>query len=122
MILALGTGAPRRSFGQDLRALIPPLQADRENDGTPAPPYQLRATEPRDIVSGVQWRLVEGVPEDEVRRLLSVARRRRFSRGEVVFHRDDPADSLHLVQKGRFAIKVMTPQEHGHVGCPRSGR
>jgi len=44
-----------------------------------------------------------------VRRLLSVARRRRFSRGEVVFHRDDPADSLHLVQKGRFAVKVMTP-------------
>ena len=50
-----------------------------------------------------------GVPEEEVRRLLSVARRRRFSRGEVVFHRDDPADSLHLVQKGRFAVKVMTP-------------
>ena len=41
--------------------------------------------------------------------MLSVARRRRFSRGEVVFHRDDPADSLHLVQKGRFAVKVMTP-------------
>ena len=38
-----------------------------------------------------------------------MARRRRFSRGEVVFHRDDPADSLHLVQKGRFAVKVMTP-------------
>ena len=58
---------------------------------------------------GVLWRLVEGVPEEEVQRLLSVARRRRFSRGEVVFHRDDPADSLHLVQKGRFAVKVMTP-------------
>ena len=41
--------------------------------------------------------------------MLSVARRRRFSRGEVVFHRDDPADSMHLVQKGRFAVKVMTP-------------
>jgi CRP/FNR family transcriptional regulator, cyclic AMP receptor protein len=57
----------------------------------------------------VQWRLVTGVPDEEMRRLLAVARRRRFSRGEVVFHRDDPADSLHLVQKGRFAVKVMTP-------------
>jgi CRP-like cAMP-binding protein len=57
----------------------------------------------------MKWRLVSGVPEEEVRRLLSVARRRRFSRGEVVFHRDDPADSMHLVQKGRFAVKVMTP-------------
>jgi CRP-like cAMP-binding protein len=60
-------------------------------------------------MSGVEWRLLQGVPEEEVRRLLQVARRRRFSRGEVVFHRDDPADSLHLVVKGRFAIRVMTP-------------
>ena len=50
-----------------------------------------------------------GVPEEDVRRLVSVARRRRFSRHEVVFHRDDPADSLHLVNKGRFAIRIMTP-------------
>ena len=41
--------------------------------------------------------------------MLSIARRRRFSRNEVVFHRDDPADSLHLVSKGRFAIRIMTP-------------
>ena len=50
-----------------------------------------------------------GVPEEDVRHLVSVARRRRFSRHEVVFHRDDPADSLHLVNKGRFAIRIMTP-------------
>lgn len=41
--------------------------------------------------------------------LLQIARRRRFSRNEVVFHRDDPGDSLHLIQKGRFAIRIMTP-------------
>lgn len=44
-----------------------------------------------------------------MRLLLSVSRRRRFARGEVVFHRDDPADSLHLIVSGRFAIRVMTP-------------
>lgn len=44
-----------------------------------------------------------------MRRLISVGRRRTFSRGEVVFHREDPADSLHLVQKGRFAVRIMTP-------------
>ena len=52
---------------------------------------------------------MDGVPDEEVRRLLSVARRRRFSRHEVVFHREDPADSLHLISKGRFAIRIMTP-------------
>ena len=57
----------------------------------------------------MRWRLVEGVPDEEVQRLVSVARRRRFARREVVFHRDDPADSLHLVVKGRFAIRIMTP-------------
>jgi CRP-like cAMP-binding protein len=60
-------------------------------------------------VAIVEWRLLEGVPGEEVRRLLSVARRRSFRRGEVVFHRGDPADSLHLVSKGRFKVQVMTP-------------
>jgi len=50
-----------------------------------------------------------GVPDEEVRDLLRIARRRRFSRNEVVFHRDDPGDSLHLIQKGRFSVRVMTP-------------
>jgi CRP/FNR family cyclic AMP-dependent transcriptional regulator len=57
----------------------------------------------------VEWGLLADVPADDVRELLQVARRRTFSRGEVVFHRDDPGDSLHLVVKGRFAIRVMTP-------------
>lgn len=41
--------------------------------------------------------------------MLSIARRRTFSRGEVVFHRDDPADSLHLIVSGRFAVRITTP-------------
>ena len=57
----------------------------------------------------MKWQLLEGVPDENVQRLLKVARRRSFRRGEVVFHRGDPADSLHLVAKGRFAIRVMTP-------------
>jgi CRP-like cAMP-binding protein len=57
----------------------------------------------------MEWRLLEGVPVEQVRELLQIARRRRFARNEVVFHRDDPGDSLHLVQKGRFSIRVMTP-------------
>lgn len=57
----------------------------------------------------MQWRLLAGVPDEYVRELLSIARRRRFVRNEVVFHRDDPADSLHLIVKGRFSIRIMTP-------------
>lgn len=57
----------------------------------------------------MEWRLLEGVPAEDIRHLLSVARRRTFRKGEVVFHRGDPADSLHLISKGRFKVLVMTP-------------
>ncbi|HEY7422235.1 MAG TPA: Crp/Fnr family transcriptional regulator [Gaiellaceae bacterium] len=57
----------------------------------------------------MEWRLLAGVPPEQVRELLSIARRRTFARNEVVFHRDDPGDSLHLISKGRFSIRVMTP-------------
>lgn len=58
----------------------------------------------------MEWPLLSDLPPDDVRRLLSVARRRPFARGEVVFHRDDPADSLHLVVRGRFGARVVTPR------------
>jgi CRP/FNR family transcriptional regulator, cyclic AMP receptor protein len=57
----------------------------------------------------MQWALLAGVPEDDVRKILQVARRRSFARNEVVFHRGDPADCLHLIAQGRFAIRIMTP-------------
>ncbi len=55
-----------------------------------------------------RWALLDGVPEPDVQRLLAIARGRRFSRGEVVFHEDDPADTLHLIVKGRFAVRRQT--------------
>src|SRR5437764_2844105 len=56
----------------------------------------------------MQWALLEGVAEEEVRRLLSVARRRKFERGEIVFHEHDPADTLHLIVKGHFVVRSQT--------------
>src|SRR5687767_8294789 len=40
---------------------------------------------------------------------MSAARRRRFRRGEVVFHEGDPGDTLHLVDKGHFSVRITTP-------------
>jgi CRP-like cAMP-binding protein len=57
----------------------------------------------------VQFRLLSDVPPEEVRQLVAISRRRTFSKGEVVFHRDDPGDSLHLVVKGSFAVRLATP-------------
>jgi CRP/FNR family transcriptional regulator, cyclic AMP receptor protein len=57
----------------------------------------------------MEWALLAGVPHEEVREILQVARRRSFARNEVVFHRGDPADCFHLIAQGRFAIRIMTP-------------
>lgn len=56
----------------------------------------------------MEWALLDGVPEEVRRRVLAGARLRRFARGEVVFHEGDPADTLHLIAKGRVAIRVAT--------------
>src|SRR2546421_1928380 len=44
-----------------------------------------------------------------MRQLLTIARRRTFSRNEVVVNRGDPADSLHLIVSGRFGVRISTP-------------
>jgi CRP/FNR family cyclic AMP-dependent transcriptional regulator len=56
----------------------------------------------------MDWALLGGIPQADVQRLLSIARRRTFRRGEVVFHMGDPADTLHLIASGRFAVRVQT--------------
>jgi CRP/FNR family cyclic AMP-dependent transcriptional regulator len=57
----------------------------------------------------VEWQLLADVPDETVRAVLSIARRRTFAKNEIVFHRGDPADSLHLIVKGRFAVRIATP-------------
>jgi CRP/FNR family cyclic AMP-dependent transcriptional regulator len=57
----------------------------------------------------VEWPLLSDLAPEDVRELLAIARRRTFAKGEVVFHRGDPADSLHLIARGRFGARVTTP-------------
>lgn len=57
----------------------------------------------------MEWQLFADVPPEDVQRLLSIARRRTFARGEVVFHRGDPGNALHLIAEGRFAVAITTP-------------
>jgi len=57
----------------------------------------------------VRWVLLDVLSEAESRDLLAAARRRRFAKGEVVFHEGDPGDTMHLLDKGRVAVRVTTP-------------
>ncbi|HVQ86934.1 MAG TPA: Crp/Fnr family transcriptional regulator [Actinomycetes bacterium] len=57
----------------------------------------------------MDWPLLAPLTDGERSEVLSTALPRRFARGEVVFHEGDPADSLHLVSKGRLAVRSLTP-------------
>lgn len=57
----------------------------------------------------MEFRVLEGVPPDDLRRFLAMARRRSFERDEIVFHHGDIADAVHLITKGRFARRVYSP-------------
>ena len=57
----------------------------------------------------MEWPLLAGLSEEDRRAFLATARRRTFRAGEVVLHRDDPADAMHLVVRGAFAIRIVTP-------------
>lgn len=59
-------------------------------------------------MAGDGW-LLGALPEDERRLVLASMRRRRFARGEVVFHEGDPGDTVHFIDKGHVAIRVSTP-------------
>lgn len=54
-------------------------------------------------------RLLQGLPEEDARRVIATAGRRTFARGEVVFHEGDAANSLHVIMKGRVAVRTATP-------------
>lgn len=58
---------------------------------------------------GMSTLLFDHLTEPDRRAVLSVIRRRRFKRGEVVFHEGDPGDSIHFVSSGHISIKITTP-------------
>jgi CRP-like cAMP-binding protein len=57
----------------------------------------------------VDWTFLDGVPEEDRRRVLAATSRRRFARREVLFHEGDPGDTVHLLDRGRVAIRITTP-------------
>lgn len=61
------------------------------------------------MVSAAVPSLLGCLEDDDRRRLLAGATRRKFKRGEVIFHEGDPGDTLHLVDKGHVAIRSTTP-------------
>jgi CRP-like cAMP-binding protein len=53
--------------------------------------------------------LLDSLDEADRRSLLARTIRRRYRRGEVLFHAGDLGDSFHFLEKGHVAIRATTP-------------
>ena len=57
---------------------------------------------------GASLSFFEGLTDEQERELRTVMQRRRFDRGEVVFHEGDPGASLHIIESGWFLVHTVT--------------
>jgi CRP/FNR family transcriptional regulator, cyclic AMP receptor protein len=57
----------------------------------------------------MNWSILDSLVPTDRQALIASARRRRFAKGEVVFHEGDVGDSLHLIVGGRVGVQVSTP-------------
>ena len=53
--------------------------------------------------------LFAGLEDEDVRELMSVAKRRTFRSGEVIFHREDPGQVLYVIKEGKVKISLISP-------------
>ena len=54
------------------------------------------------------WAPERHLSDELLRELLPIGNRRRYGRREILFHEADPADALHIVLRGRLAVRVTT--------------
>jgi CRP/FNR family cyclic AMP-dependent transcriptional regulator len=53
--------------------------------------------------------LFAGLADEDIRDLMSVAKRRTFRSGEVIFHREDPGQVLYVIKEGKVKISLVSP-------------
>ena len=54
----------------------------------------------------MEWAILSTLSDEERRAVLASTTRRKYRKSEVIFHEDDIGDSLHLLERGRAAIRV----------------
>lgn len=64
-----------------------------------------------------EWSLLKGLTGAAVEAVLSEARHRTYRKGATVFNQGDEGDSVHVVVKGHFALRLVLP--HGEASTLR---
>lgn len=58
----------------------------------------------------MQWALFDSLAPESVDRILAAARRIRVSRGEILCREGDRAESVYLIESGKVAVRISTPE------------
>ena len=66
-------------------------------------------TEARELLGAVPS--LAGLAPEDLQDLASSARRRLYPKGQIIFHRGDPGDSLHIIVNGE--VRIMLPSREG---------
>ncbi len=62
-----------------------------------------------EVVYLKQVSIFKGLNDEELHDLISVAKKRTFRTGEVIFHRDDPGQILYIIKDGKVKICLISP-------------
>jgi CRP/FNR family cyclic AMP-dependent transcriptional regulator len=57
-----------------------------------------------------QVSLFANLPDEDIRTLMAVARKRTFRAGEVIFHREDIGQVLYVIKEGKVNICLISPE------------
>jgi len=57
-----------------------------------------------------QVSLFADLPDEDIRALMAVARKRTFRAGEVIFHREDVGQVLYVIKEGKVNICLISPE------------
>jgi len=57
----------------------------------------------------MEWAILRNLSAESKRAVMATMVRRKYATGHTLFFEGDPGDSLHLLAKGRVAIRVSTP-------------
>lgn len=56
----------------------------------------------------MEWALLKGLSDEDVQKVLAIARKRSFGRREPLWHEGDRVETMHLVIAGRVGVRAAT--------------
>lgn len=62
-------------------------------------------------LSLMKWRILHSLTDEQQRDVLRAAVRRHFRDGDTLFHQGDPGDTVHLLDRGHVAFRIVN--QHG---------